>query len=39
MNNKVLIDTGNINSNVLITDTKMKYIEGPEQLHQNELKR
>ena len=32
MNNKVLINTGNINSKVLITDNKMKYIEETEQL-------
>ena len=39
MNNKVLINTGNINSQVLITNNKMKYIKEPEQLKQNELKR
>ena len=32
MNNKVLINSGNINSKVLITDNKIKYIEDPEQL-------
>ena len=35
---KVLIHSGNINSKVLITDKKVKYIEKPEQLQQNELK-
>ena len=39
MNNKVLINTGNRSSKVLITDNKIKYIEEPEQLKQNELKR
>ena len=39
MNNMVLINTGNINSKVLITNNKMKYIKEPEQLQQNELKR
>ena len=32
MNDKVLINSGNINSKVLITDNKIKYIEDPEQL-------
>ena len=31
MNNKVLINIGNINSKILITDNKIKYIEEPEQ--------
>ena len=38
MNNKVLINSGNINSKVLITDKKVKYIEEPEQLQWNKLK-
>ena len=37
MDYKVLIHSGNINSKVLITDKKVKYIEKPEQLQQNEL--
>ena len=32
MNNKVLINSGNISSKELITDKKVKYIEEPEQL-------
>ena len=32
MNNKVLTNSGNINTKVLITDKKVKYIEEPEQL-------
>ena len=32
MNNKVLINSGNINSKVLITDNKIKYIEETEQI-------
>ena len=32
MNDKVLINSGNINSKGLITDNKIKYIEDPEQL-------
>ena len=39
MNNKVLINTGNINRKVLITNNKMKYIKELEQLQQNELRR
>ena len=39
MNNKVLINSGNINSKVLITGKKVKYIEEPEQLQWNELKK
>ena len=35
MKNKKLINTGNINSKVLITDNKIKYIEEPEQLQRN----
>ena len=38
MNNKVLINSGNINNKVLITDKKVKYIEEPEQLQSTELK-
>ena len=38
MNNKVLINSGNINSKVLITDKKVKYIDEPEQLQWSELK-
>ena len=38
MNNKVLIDSGNISNTVLITDKKVKYIEEPGQLQSNELK-
>ena len=38
MNYKVLIHSGNINSKVLITNKKIKYIEKPEQLQWNELK-
>ena len=38
MNNKVLINSGNINNKVLITDKKVKYIDEPEQLQWNELK-
>ena len=38
MISKVLINSGNINSKVLITDKKVKYIEEPEQLQWNELK-
>ena len=36
MNNKVLIDTGNINSKILKTDNNIKHIKEPEQLHPNE---
>ena len=36
MNNKVLINTGNINSKVLITDKKIKQIKEPDQLQRNE---
>ena len=36
--NKVLINSGNINSKVLITDKKVKYIDEPGQLQGNELK-
>ena len=36
--NKVLINSGNINSKVLITDKKVKYIDEPEQLQGNESK-
>ena len=32
MNIKVLINSGNIISKVLVADKKVKYIEGPEQL-------
>ena len=39
MNNKLLINSGNINSKVLIIVKKVKYIEEPEQLHWNELKK
>ena len=38
MNNKVLINSGNINRKVLTTGQKVKYIEEPEQLHWNESK-
>ena len=38
MNNKVLIDSGNINNKVLITDKNVKYIEEPGKLQSNELK-
>ena len=38
MNNMVLINTGNINSKVMITDNKIKSIEEPEQLQPNKLK-
>ena len=39
MKNKVLINSGNINSKVLITDKKkVKSTEEPEQLQWNELK-
>ena len=38
MNNKVLIDNGNISNKVLITDKKVKYIEESGQLQSNELK-
>ena len=38
MNNNVLINSGNINGKVLITDKKIKNIEEPEQLQWNELK-
>ena len=37
MDYKVLINSGNTNSKVLITDKNVKYIEKPEQLQQNEL--
>ena len=39
MNNKVLINTSNINRKLLITIDKIKYIEEPEKLRQNELKK
>ena len=32
MNNKVPIKSGNINTKVLTTDKRVKYIEEPEQL-------
>ena len=32
MDNKVLINSGNINSKVLIADKKVKYIKEPKQL-------
>ena len=32
MDNKVLINSGNINSEVLKADKKVKYIEEPKQL-------
>ena len=32
MNNKVLMNSGNISSKVLITDKKVEYIGEPEQL-------
>ena len=32
MNNKVLINNDNIDSKVLITDKKLKYLEETEQL-------
>ena len=32
MNIKVLINSGNIISKVLVSGKKVKYIEGPEQL-------
>ena len=35
MKNKKLINTDNINSKILITDNKIKYIEEPEQLQRN----
>ena len=38
MNYQVLIHSGNINSKVLTTNKKIKYIEKPEQLQWNELK-
>ena len=38
MNDKVLINSGNINSEVLITDKKVKDIDESEQLEWNELK-
>ena len=38
MDNKVLINSGNINSKLVITDKKVKYIEKPEQPQWNELK-
>ena len=36
MNNNVLINTGNISNKILITNSKIKYIKGPEQIQQNE---
>ena len=39
MNNKVLINTSNINSKVRITDNKIKQIEESGQLQRNEFKR
>ena len=36
---KVLMHSGNKSSKVLITDKKVKCIEKPEQLQQNELKK
>ena len=38
MNKKVLINSGNINSKVLITGKKVKCVEEPEQLQWYELK-
>ena len=38
MNNKVLINSGNIKSKVLITDKKVKHIEEPGKLQGNQLK-
>ena len=38
MNNKVLINSGNVNSKVLIFDKKAKYIDEPDQLQWNEFK-
>ena len=38
MNNKVLINSGNVNSKVLRFDKKAKYIDEPDQLQWNELK-
>ena len=35
MNNKVLINSGNINSKVLITNKKKKYIDETEQIQWN----
>ena len=39
MDYKVLINNGNINNKVLITNKKVKYIEKPELLQWNELTR
>ena len=38
MDNKASIHSGNINSKVVTTDKKVKYIEKPEELQWNELK-
>ena len=38
MNNKVLMNTGNINNKVLISDNKIESIEEPEQLQRAESK-
>ena len=39
MKNKALIDNGNLNRKILITDNKIKEIEEPELLQRNKLKR
>ena len=36
MNDKVITNTGNTNSKVLITENKTNYIKEPEQLQRNE---
>ena len=36
MDNKLLINTGNINQKILITDSKVKQIKKTEQLQRNE---
>ena len=38
MNNKALINSGNISSKVLVTNKNLKYIEEPEQLQWNRIK-
>ena len=39
MKNKALIDNGNLNRKILITDNKIKEIEESELLQRNKLKR
>ena len=39
MKNKALIDNGNLNRKILITDNKIKEIEELELLQRNKLKR